>query len=101
MIIVRSQIPGDEHVYFHRQHRPTKRGLQNALRTIDWVYKFYCDSYPTLKKVHIWLEYEGNVLDIEKARRAVEGEFGEWEALDEILVEVVLDVDGGVTLSHS
>ena len=78
MILVRSQIPNYERVILHREHKANLRGLQNALKTLDFAIKEYSTAYRWPEGYHIWMEYEGRVLDVEKARMAVWGEFGEW-----------------------
>ena len=75
-IPVKSQVPGDNEIKTHKNHKPIYRGLRNALKSVEVVYRQYKRNYPIPKKVHIWLEYEGQVLDFYMAWWAVWGEFG-------------------------
>ena len=90
MILVRSQIPNNERMFLHREHKANFRGLQNALKTVDWVNKQYSLAYRYPKGYHIWMEYEGKVLEVVKARMAIIGGFGEWGVLEEVLDELLL-----------
>ena len=93
MIRVCSQLPDDERVILLKEHKANLRGMKNALKTLDFAIKEYSLAYRWPEGYHIWMEYEGMVMDVEKARKAVWVDFGEWGELDEILEEVVLDMD--------
>jgi len=91
-IQVQSQIEGNEEPILVGEHKPNRRGLKNALRKAEWTYNRYYQTHPLPKTYYVWLEYKGKVLDFEKAKMAVRGDYGEWGEIDEILDQVVLEM---------
>lgn len=86
----KKKILGEERIYTHQWHRPNVGGLKNTLRMAEGVAIHFYRDYPHKDEVFIWPEYKGHILDIEKAKMAVRGDFGEGESLDEILEMVVI-----------
>ena len=74
------------------QQETNLRGLKNALRKAEWTYNRYYQTQPLPKTYYIWLEFRGNVLDFEKSKMAVRGDYGEWGELEEILEKVLLEM---------
>ena len=90
-IQVRSQIEGSDTLILVGEHKANRRGLKNAIRKAEWTYNRYYQTQPLPKTYYIWLEYKGKVLDFEKAKMALRGDFGVWGELEEILEEVVVE----------
>ena len=91
-ILVRGQIEGNDKLIPIGEHKANRRGLKNAVRKAEWTYNRYYQTQPLPKTYYVWLEYMGKVLDFEKAKMAVRGDYGEWGELEEILEKVVLEM---------
>ena len=91
-IQVQSQIEGTDKLILVGEHKANLRGLKNAIRKAEWTYNRYYQTQPLPKTYYVWLEFRGNVLDFEKVKMAVRGDFGEWGELEEILEKVVLEM---------
>jgi hypothetical protein len=89
MISVKCQRSDQDSVVILSQNKPTREGLERALKSYQWWEEKWSKVYPSgAIEMRMWIDYQGVHLDVDRAREALREDFGWWAHISAILEEV-------------